>query len=52
MDAALETMDVWIIRDYVRMQKAKIAEYVAGRPIYKLCTGTWCVLQNNVTTFK
>ena len=29
---------IYIIREHLRSQKAKIAEYVAGRLIYKLCT--------------
>ena len=39
MDAALDTTGIWSIREYVRRQKSKITEYVAGRPTYNLCTG-------------
>ena len=38
MDAALEATGVWLIREYIRRRKATIAEYIAGRPIYKICT--------------
>ena len=40
VDAALEVTGIWTIREYVRMRKAKITEYVAGRKFYELCTGT------------
>ena len=39
MDAALDVTVIWSIREYVRRRQEKIAEYVAGRPIYELCTG-------------
>ena len=58
MGAALETTGIWPIIEYVRRQQATIAEYVAGRPIYELCTGAermegssmllmWCDQEHN-----
>ena len=38
LDAALETTGIWMIREYVRKRKVKIMEFVAGRPIYDICT--------------
>ena len=38
VDAALELTGIYLMREYLRRQQAKIAEYVAGRPIYELCT--------------
>ena len=40
VDTALEVTGIWPIRGYFRRWKATIAEYVAGIPIYELCTGT------------
>ena len=36
----MEVTGIWPIRGYVRRWQATIAEYVAGIPIYELCTGT------------
>ena len=36
---ALEVTRIWKIREYVRRRQAKLYDYVAGRHIYKLCTG-------------
>ena len=38
VDAALEVTCIWPIREYLWSQEANIAEYVAGRLIYELCT--------------
>ena len=38
MDVAMEVTGLGSIREYVRRWHAKFADYVAGRPIYKLCT--------------
>ena len=35
---ALDTMGIFPISEFVRRRQAIIMEYVAGRPIYKLCT--------------
>ena len=39
VDAVLEVKGIWAMREYVRRWQVKIAEYDAGRPLYKLCTG-------------
>ena len=39
VDVALEATGLWMMREYVRRRQAKIAEYIAGRPMYKQCTG-------------
>ena len=39
LEAALEATWIWLMRGYIRRRKATIAEYVIGRPIYKICTG-------------
>ena len=40
VDMDLEVTGIWPIREYARRRQTTIVEYVAGRPIYKLCTGT------------
>ena len=37
VDAALDTMGLWPIREYMRRRQATITAYLAGRPIYELC---------------
>ena len=38
MDVTLYKIGLCLIREYMRRWQAKIAEYVVGIPIYKLCT--------------
>ena len=40
VDAALEVTWICPIKEYVRRRKEKITYYVAGRPMYELCTST------------
>ena len=37
-DPDLEVIGICPMRYYVQRQKETIAEYIAGRPIYKICT--------------
>ena len=39
MDAELEVTVIWMKSEYARRKKEKIAEYISGRPIYKICAG-------------
>ena len=36
--AELETMGIWMLREYTRRRQETNTEYVAGRPILELCT--------------
>ena len=40
MEVALQAIGVWPMMEYVWRRQATSADYVAGRPIYKLCTGS------------
>ena len=37
VSTALEVTGLWPMREYVRRWQAKIAEYIAGHPIFELC---------------
>ena len=39
VDAKLEVTGLWLKREFTRRRKAKIIDYIAGRPIYKHCKG-------------
>ena len=39
VDVELDNTRIWPIREYVRRNQVTITDYIAGRPISKLCTG-------------
>ena len=40
VDAALEVTGIWPIKEYMRRRQATITEYVSGRSIYEIFTGS------------
>ena len=39
VDTELENTEIFMIKEYRRRRQNKIVEYIAWRPIYKICTG-------------
>ena len=35
----MEEAVLWPMKEYIQRQQATIAEYIANKPIYELCTG-------------
>ena len=40
MEESLKGAGMWPMKEYIRRRQATIAEYIANRPIYELCTGS------------
>ena len=39
VDVVMEVKGIWPMREYVRILHTTILDYVAGRPMYEMCTG-------------